>query len=334
MTAPAPAPIFVPWTPTPAPVESPARRYQRVALLAARSALVAEIRADLDDALPSLLDAQDLETLIAQATDMRCRLLAAIEPAKHEDVPRADLGPRCAPHPAPDMGSPPMSASAPAPAPYAASWGHRPAVDPLPLVPAPVRGTKAKPASAPVMMLAPAPMPPMAAPSSSQGVWMPTPLVALDGPARSSAVPAPMPPCCAPPATPPASLPMPIPDTSAQPSLAPPSVAAVPLPPAAPQVPAPTEAQKAPAMTPWTDPREVLVPSHGMCASERRAQLRNFKPWPAVKELAHTHYVTPDGKPLMTYAATIQQGREVVLSAILQHEIAQGVLVDDVGLTV
>lgn len=72
-----------------------------------------------------------------------------------------------------------------------------------------------------------------------------------------------------------------------------------------------------------------LAPKQGMLASQRRQELDQAR-FVAVRNLAYMVYKKPDGQPLMTYQETLDD-REKVKQVIVQHEIALGLLQNDLG---
>lgn len=74
-----------------------------------------------------------------------------------------------------------------------------------------------------------------------------------------------------------------------------------------------------------------LAPRAGMPASQRLGEL-NAARFVAVRNLAHLIYKKPDGSSLMTYQETLDD-RERVKLTIVEHEIALGLLSNDLGAT-
>jgi hypothetical protein len=72
-----------------------------------------------------------------------------------------------------------------------------------------------------------------------------------------------------------------------------------------------------------------LAPKPGMTASQRKAELDSAR-FVAVRAMAHMHYKDANGNPLMTYQQTLDD-RERVKQVILIHEIASGLVTDDLG---
>jgi len=72
-----------------------------------------------------------------------------------------------------------------------------------------------------------------------------------------------------------------------------------------------------------------LAPKPGMTASQRKAELDAAR-FVAVRNLAYMIYKKPDATALMTYQETLDN-RELVKTAIINHEIAQGLLQNDLG---
>lgn len=75
-----------------------------------------------------------------------------------------------------------------------------------------------------------------------------------------------------------------------------------------------------------------LAPKPGMPASQRKAELDAAR-FVAVRNLAYMIYKKPDGAALMTYQETLDN-REMVKQAIINSEIAEGLLQNDLGMTV
>jgi hypothetical protein len=72
-----------------------------------------------------------------------------------------------------------------------------------------------------------------------------------------------------------------------------------------------------------------LAPRQGSTASQRKAELDSAR-FVAVRNLAYMIYKKSDGQALMTYQETLDD-REKVKQVIISHEIALGLLVNDIG---
>jgi hypothetical protein len=72
-----------------------------------------------------------------------------------------------------------------------------------------------------------------------------------------------------------------------------------------------------------------MAPKPGQTVSQRLTELGAAK-FVSVRNLAYMLYKKPDGQPLLSYSETLDN-REIVKTAIIQYELAQGLLVDDRG---
>lgn len=77
------------------------------------------------------------------------------------------------------------------------------------------------------------------------------------------------------------------------------------------------------------DQNYELAPRQGQTATQRKAELDSAR-FVAVRNLAYMTYKRQDGQPLMTYQEALDD-RERVKQVILQHEIASGLIVNDLG---
>lgn len=72
-----------------------------------------------------------------------------------------------------------------------------------------------------------------------------------------------------------------------------------------------------------------LAPKPGMTASQRKTELDGAR-FVSVRNLAYLNYIKADGTPLMTYQETLDN-RELVKTAIINYEIAEGLIQNDLG---